>query len=240
MDEANTEATGWSPAYISFRTLLNLVERMEGEGVPKQIDKSYLKNLSGGTQAQLLVGLRALGLMTETRAPTQQLRDLVGQEGNRPQLVREILEAQYAWAIDLGVDATQEQLEEEFRKHGPKLGVATREKAIAFYTAAARFAGVPLSKFFRSATPQSGASAPRPASGPRRTKGSSSQRRSGKSGVTPPPATEHPETFNAADMRKQYFELLLRKADEAGELDAGLLDRIEKLMGGDENTTPSQ
>jgi hypothetical protein len=240
MDDPNTEATGWSPAYISFRTLLNLIERMEGEGVPKQIDKSYLKNLSGGTQAQLLVGLRALGLMTDTRAPTQQLRDLVGQEGNRPRLVREILEAQYSWAIDLGVDATQDQLEEEFRKHGPKLGAATREKAIAFYTAAARFAGVPLSKFFRSSTPQSGAGAPRPASRPRRTKGLGSQRRTGKSGVTPPSAPEHPETFGAADMRRRYFELLLKKVGEAGELDPDLLDRIEKLMAGDENTNPPQ
>ena len=36
------------PPYISFRTILNLIERMADEEIPPRIDRSYLRSLSGG------------------------------------------------------------------------------------------------------------------------------------------------------------------------------------------------
>src|SRR2546428_665337 len=76
---SKTEAKSSPPPYISFRTLLNLVERMADEGIPRRIDRSYLGGLSGAYQTQVMAALRSLGLMTDDgavtpRSTTEELR----------------------------------------------------------------------------------------------------------------------------------------------------------------------
>ena len=61
------------PPYMSFATLLNQIERMEREGTPARIDRSYLVGMAGGTRNQFEMGLRSLGLIDESDQVTDTL-----------------------------------------------------------------------------------------------------------------------------------------------------------------------
>jgi hypothetical protein len=204
---------------------MNLVTRMEAEGVPKRIDKGYLNNMAGGVQGQLWAALRSLDLMKEDREPTAALRALVQEGDERPTLIAALLESRYSWALALGTDATNDQLVEAFREHGPRLSASTREKAISFFLQAANYAGVPLSRFFRPSVASATGPQPARSRAPRRpqNKGTSQTPK-----VTPP-ATPLPVTMD--DMKKQYFGVLLEKAQSSETPDAELLNRIERLLG---------
>lgn len=216
----------WSPPYVPFKTLLNLIVKMEEEGVPNRIDKSFLSYLSGGTQSHVWASMRSLGMIDENRVPTQLLSDLVQAGDGRPQLFRQLLEDKFSWATSLGTTATHLELVEAFTSHSPNLGAPTRDKALSFYLAAANYASLPLSKWFKS-KPGAGGST-------RRT----TTRRAKPAGS---PAAANPQTralrrkdpaaSTDQTRRQQYFDLLLTKAQESDAADTGLLDRIERLIG---------
>lgn len=226
---AEPEVRETSPPYLPFRTLMNLITRMESEGVPKRIDKSYLSNMAGGVQGHLWAALRSLDLMTADREPTTLLRALVQKGDERPALVRSLIEGRYSWAVELGLDATQDQLEEAFRANGPKLSPSTREKAITFFLQAANYGGVQLSRFYKAPALTSGGSRPATQRRPRKPANKPTQRPTPK-GMAP---TSHAGAGDE-DMRTQYFQLLLKKAEEATAEEAtALYDRIEKILGGE-------
>jgi Family of unknown function (DUF5343) len=223
----------WSPPYVPFKTLLNLIVKMEEEGVPNRIDKSFLSYLSGGTQSHVWASMRSLGLIDENRVPTQLLSDLVKAGDSRPQMFRQLLEDKFSWATSLGSAATHLELVEAFTSHSPNLGTPTRDKALSFYLAAASYAGLPLSKWFKS-KPGAGSSSRRTTT------------RRPKPAVKPDAANPKPRGTRRKDQtpatdetrRQQYFELLLAKAQASDTADTGLLDRIERLIGLEEVTTP--
>src|SRR5260370_24959589 len=103
-----------SPPYIAFKSLLNLIERMEREGIPGRIDPTYLDNLAGGYQGQVFSALRSLGLMADDRKPTGVLSALVSMPDRREELVAELIRRVYPWTFTLTTDATHGQLEEAF------------------------------------------------------------------------------------------------------------------------------
>lgn len=162
MDTATT--TDFAPPYISFRTLLNAIQRMQDEGMPARLDRSYLSNLPWSSQNQFLAAVRSLGLIDDAGKPSQTLIELVEQPERRQEIFERILRERYAGPVSLDANATQDQLEEQFRSFG--LTGSTARKAIAFYLHAARFAEVPLSPHFRSPR-----TTDRPASSRRRTRG---------------------------------------------------------------------
>jgi hypothetical protein len=146
---ADDAPNGFAPPYTSFRTLMNLVERMEAEGgVPSRIDRSYLSNLPGGTQTMLLGGMKSLGLIDPEARPTDLLIGLVQRPAARAELIGELVEDKYAPALKLGKNATQSQLEEVFRNYG--VTGSTLRKAVAFFLAAAKYAEIEVSPHFRT------------------------------------------------------------------------------------------
>ncbi len=147
-EASEQRAEGFSPPYISFRTLLNAIQRMHDEGMPSRLDRSYLSNLPWSTQNHFLASCRALGLIDTDGKPTQMLIQLVELPDERPKLVGSLLRTFYPGATSLSQNATQAQLEDEFKGYG--LGGSTSRKAIAFFLHAAAFAEVPLSPHFRS------------------------------------------------------------------------------------------
>lgn len=159
-----TAAAQFVPPYISFAQLLNVLERMAQEGVPGRIDRSYLATWSGSAQAQFLKAAESVGLRDEHGRPTDTLKRLVAEPDARPAIIGEILREHYAGAIALGEDATSAQLDEVFREF-PGISGSTTRKAITFYLHAAKFAGIPTSKFFTAGrgtgSGSSGARAPR-------------------------------------------------------------------------------
>lgn len=148
MIEDDPQNGSFSPPYVSFRTLLNAIERMEAEGVPSRLDRSYLSNLPWSTQNHFLAACRALQLTDEAGKPTPALILLVEDAKRRPEIVGQILRDFYAVPMSLSQNATQAELEERFKEYG--LSGSTSRKAIAFFLHAAAFAGISLSPHFRS------------------------------------------------------------------------------------------
>lgn len=95
----------------------------------------------------------------------------------------------------------------------------TRRKAMTFYVAWATYAGLPLSPHLRPAKSARPAGQQRPRPAKKRASATA------RPVPAPSPASE------AADMRRVYFDLLISKAKDTTSDDAGLLDRIERLVG---------
>ena len=218
-----------APPYVSFRTVLNIIERMADDIIPPQIDRSYLSNLSGGYQGQVLAAFRWLGLIDEEGRVQDRLIGLVKNAGERRERFAEILREKYPEAIALGdQNATQGQLDELFRKTG--ITRATVVKAVKFYLHAAEFAGIAVSPLFKPSSSQEGKRSS-PGRRPRIKRGSSSK--------PTPEAFEGPASNGTLDaLRTRYVEMLMTKAEEQDQMDDNLLNRIEALLGyGEEPTT---
>jgi hypothetical protein len=221
-----TESATAAPPYISFRTLLNLIERMADEGVPPRIDRSFLSGLSGGYQTQVLAALRSLGLMDDDGKVKPRLLTLVGQPDQRPALIAEIVRERYPEAVALGEEkATQGQLEDQFKRYG--ITGTTLRKAIAFYLHAANYTGITVSPYFKI---------------PSATEGSAStRRRKPRAKVGPRKEPEAGGSATQADqLRTRYIEMLMKRVEEQDEIDDGLLDRIEALLGYRESLPPEE
>jgi len=138
------------PAYFAFKTLTNMVVRMEEHGPPNRIDRTFLTGMSGAGQTQFIAGLKSLGLIDPDGRVQSRLTELVNQPDDRPRIMGEILRERYPEAVELGeTNATTGELVEIFRGYGVQGDTA--RKAIAFYLQAAKFAGdIPLSPNFKT------------------------------------------------------------------------------------------
>ncbi len=137
------------PPYMSFATLLNQIERMEREGTPARIDRSYLVGMAGGTRNQFKMGLRSLGLIDESDQVTDTLVRLAKQPDERKALLAATLRERFPLLTTLDENATRGQLDDVLAGYG--YGVDTRRKAASFYVAAATYAGIELSPHIRPA-----------------------------------------------------------------------------------------
>lgn len=135
--------------YIAFKTLTNLLERLEPEPPPR-IDRSVLSYLSGGYLHQVRSALRDLQLIEENGTPTPELVSLVSEPATRRERMRHVLERTYpeVFKLDLA-KATWGQLEETFKVYG--LGGETKKKALVFFIKGAEYCEVPLSALITEA-----------------------------------------------------------------------------------------
>jgi hypothetical protein len=157
--------TPTAPPYISFRTFLNLLDRLDEGGIPQRLDRSYWGSfLAGGLGGQVMVALRSLGLANSvTNEPTAVLEHLVDRS-KRKQVLLEVLRARYApvfEAVDLS-RGTAGQLDEAFRKQY-KLDGHTLRKVVTFFVHAAQYAELPVSPYIAKKTRKSPAPAKRSA-----------------------------------------------------------------------------
>jgi len=147
LNASPTEAR-WTPPYVSFKTLMTIVTKMEAEGTPPRIDRSYLERFAGGYQTQIIAALRSLDLIDAKGEVQPSLVELVDDGDHRADHVAKVVRRFYPEPVRLGtVNATQGQLEEAFRDYG--VTGDTLRKAIGFYMAAAKYGQVPVSKNFR-------------------------------------------------------------------------------------------
>jgi hypothetical protein len=224
-DETNetneTTDNGFTAPYVSWGSFKNLLERMEGDGLPTRIDRSYLSNMAGSTQSHLLKALRELDLIDDNGHPAEALKLLVANSESRPERIGQLVQQFYAEAINLGNNATQSMLEEVFTDSYNVSG-STRRKSIAFFLGAAKFGEVEVSKHFK--TPK------------RASSNGAAKRKSKKQADGVPLAPPPPPPAASDDPKLAYVNLLLKKADE--EMSPDLLDRIERAIGLD--SQPSQ
>lgn len=203
--------------YTSFRTLLNLFDRIHtAKAVPPQIDRSFLGG-SEGQKTQVLAALRFFGLIDENGNVGPLMSRLALKPDDRPTVIRSLLEKHYPDATALAAkNGTTTQLEETF----VGVGGDTRRKAIAFYIHAAKFSSHPLSKFFKT---------PTGFYKPRKTRSPSGGSGNGGATTQEQPATA---TMVTTDPKARYLEMLMEKAKTADAAEADkLFNRIEKMLG---------
>lgn len=143
-DSAGDKRTAPSVPYISFKTILNLADRLAPEPPPR-IDKSVLEYLSSGYRSQVLTTLRALNLTDEHGIPSETLVRMVTHPGERNGIIRSLWHTYYKDildAFDLS-KGTADQLSEAFNRFG--IAGDTKIKALIFFVHGAKFAEIPLS-----------------------------------------------------------------------------------------------
>lgn len=134
------------PPYIAFSTFLSFIKGLAKTGVPSRIDKSLLRNMSGGNQSALLASLKWFDLIDVAGAHGDRLDLLVKAGDSAGEVLRSMLPDAYHFMSDGSIDlarATGAQIEEKFRSYG--LSGSTIIKAMAFFLSACKEAEVPLS-----------------------------------------------------------------------------------------------
>jgi len=146
-----------TPAYFAFKTLTNMIVKMEEHGPPTRVDRTFLAGMSGAGQTQFIAGLKALGLIDEDGHVQPRLTELVSKPEDRAQIMGQIVRDCYPEAVELGrTNATTGQLVEVFNNSYGVQGDTAR-KAIAFFLQAARYAGdIQLSPMFKTPAVRSG------------------------------------------------------------------------------------
>jgi len=141
------------PPYVSFRTILTVLDKLKVDTIPQRLDRSYWGSfLSGGTGLQVVAALRFLGLVDDDDRPTARLDELVNLD-DRSQLVAAILRARYEPVfrdIDL-TRATMGLIDGVFRE-AYKLDGETLRKSVTFFIHAAQFSQMPLSTHILKST----------------------------------------------------------------------------------------
>lgn len=177
---------GQAAVYVAFTTFKNALDQL-AQGVPNRVDRSVFPGLSGGVQAQLLAGMRFLGLIDGDGKPQPSLAKVaVLDEPSRKRELRAILEDTYADLFALNLKKTtpaelNEQMAQSYNVSGD-----TRDKAVRFFLSAAEYAGVPLSQLFEKKRGRTAsASTPKRRRGrPKGSSGASAPTRSTGTGAT--------------------------------------------------------
>jgi hypothetical protein len=150
-----------SAVYVGWTTFSNAIGTLT-QAMPNRIDKTVFPGLAGGVQSQLLTGLRFLGLITKDGKPTDALRTFaVRDEPERKRQLVAILKQSYPdlFALDLSKTTDGELREQMSKSYG--VAGATTDRAMRFFLAAARFAGIDISSHVKVGSSANGTPSPR-------------------------------------------------------------------------------
>jgi hypothetical protein len=232
---------GLKPAYMSFQTLISVLDTMAEKGAPNLVDRHFFGNWSGSVIATTIASFRFLGLIDDEKRPVQPTLDDLLPQDTRKERLRKIIEEKYPDAVRLGQErASQAQLDKIFSGYG--LSGETVRKASAFYLAAAQFTDIPVSPYFASARPGGNGG------GSRRAGGAAKKSAPKKAGPRPDEATVPSQRTTRLDLDEKkaaYIDLLLKLAEDDGKPNLAILDRLHAVLGyGDApataETTPDQ
>jgi hypothetical protein len=147
-----------APAYVPWRTLMNYINSLRESGLPSQINRSVMDKTSYSGQAQLLAGMRYLGLIDTLGTPQAILAQWIeADEANQTKIIGKILSDCYKFVFD-NLDlarASPAEVDKQFRERG--IDGSTAERAVAFFLNAADAAGIILSPHLKKKTRSSGA-----------------------------------------------------------------------------------
>lgn len=141
------------PAYVSYKSFNRFIKGLRDSHIPTRIDRSFLTGMSGSAQSALQGALLFLGLMDTSEKPLPALEGLVAAEGaDQAGRLKEILLKSYPFLFN-GIDlrrSTSGEVIEAFKKQS--VSGSTAAKAIAFFLAAAKDAGIEVSKHVKPPT----------------------------------------------------------------------------------------
>lgn len=134
-----------APVYVSYLTFANLLDWLRELGtLPSQFDRSFWgAKYSGATGAQLMTGLRFLGLLDGDK-PTDRLEQLaLATAAERKPMIADLLRDSYgADLVDGLPKATPKMLRDALFERGATEG--TFRKAQSFFINAAKAADLPM------------------------------------------------------------------------------------------------
>jgi hypothetical protein len=157
MDEIESREKLKGPPNMSPVTLTNFVETHR-RTLPRRMDRSMMKSVSGSDQARILGALDFLDLTRDNGRPTHKfeaLRDAGEDESGLKAVWADIVRQAYPLMFedfDLS-SATQAMIDERFRDEFSIQGDTVR-KAVAFFLALARLAEIPLSTYVKATRPR--------------------------------------------------------------------------------------
>jgi hypothetical protein len=153
------EPTKRAAPYLPFTTFMSSFD-VFSQGVPPRLDRSLWRSQSGLVQGQIMNAYRFFGLVVEEEGDTstEELVAMAKKTEQRPQVLRGLIESQFYEMLETHdlTKMTMKMLEDEFEKHFSVSGT-TKQKAIAFFLKAAKFADMPLSTFLQSQLRNTGA-----------------------------------------------------------------------------------
>ena len=152
MSEAKDQQT--TAPYASWKSFITFLELLADMGVPHRIDRTVMSRMSGATQSNIRVALAFLELTDSDGEPTDALRRLANNHGTSEEWedsLRGVIMTAYAPLIsELSLETgTADQLWRCFREHGSVRG-STLSRAVRFFLAALREAGVSYSPYFKA------------------------------------------------------------------------------------------
>lgn len=147
--EPDAQADDWKPPYLSYQTLTSFIDiKLGANPLPPRIDRGFLDSYAGSVQALLLQALKTIGLITDSGAVTQELRQAASHPNGRKAILKKWASEFYAEQSGLATaNATAQMLHESFAKH--KISGSTLRKAIVFYLTLADDVGLPKSPHFK-------------------------------------------------------------------------------------------
>jgi len=147
--EPSSQADDWKAPYLSYQTLTSFIDNKLGSNpLPPRIDRGFLDSYAGSVQAQLLQALKTIGLITDTGAVTEMLRQAASHPNGRKAVLKGWAAEFYAEQSELAkANGTAQMLHESFAKH--KYSGSTLRKAIVFYLTLADEVGLPKSPHFK-------------------------------------------------------------------------------------------
>ena len=134
-----------TPPYTSFKSLVNLISELRETGLPSHVDVSVAKGSNSG-KSTMVASLKAMGLTRSNNTPTDKLATIVGDESGFQGHIAAVVYETYPFLFDQSIDlttTTTEKVKEKFHEAGAAGSTAT--KCIAFFLAAAKAAGIPVS-----------------------------------------------------------------------------------------------
>jgi hypothetical protein len=139
------DRAGKAPVYVSYLTFANLLDWLRELGtIPSQFDRSFWgSKYSGATGAQLMTGLRFLGLL-DGDTPQDRLEELaLASEAERKPMIAALLRDSYGAALVDGLPkATPKMVRDALFERGATEG--TFRKAQSFFINAAKAADLPM------------------------------------------------------------------------------------------------
>jgi Family of unknown function (DUF5343) len=148
--KAIMEEKSANPPYASYRSLLGHIEELKASDshLPDVIDRSLLRRKSGSEQSALISTYRWLGLIDEAGAPTDDFHQIfrTNTDEDRQPILERLVKRSYAFVGDGTINlrnATSSQMTERFRQYG--LTGSTIGRAISFFLAIAKDAGIQVS-----------------------------------------------------------------------------------------------
>jgi hypothetical protein len=151
--EKSITTSGAIAVYLPFKTLLTAITSLS-QALPQKLDKSAWPSFSNLTKGQTFNAFKFLGLVDKDGYVQPVLKDIVKESIDKPEfktILSDILKDKYSKVIELASqNGTIAQLQETMRGYG--VSGTTLERAIRFWTEAAKFSGIKYPENWKKAS----------------------------------------------------------------------------------------